>query len=199
MVDDSRPPDPATQIDWLTMTDATSVPAVLRQWQKLCEFAPRALVVRPRRLPQGALLRDHRAALPRARAGHLPRLDPQAARGREPPRHRARAGDRQPLRTRRRHGHRGDDPRHDALDPARHDDRIPAQGRQRRHRHRAPRQERMARGRQRRRAGHGGRCARRGSGARRDHDVRLAAGQRREAPRARRADRPEAEGKRVAA
>ena len=36
MVDDSRPPDPATQVDWLTMTDATSVPAVLRQWQKLC-------------------------------------------------------------------------------------------------------------------------------------------------------------------
>lgn len=36
MVDDSRPADPATQVDWLTMTDATSVPAVLRQWQKLC-------------------------------------------------------------------------------------------------------------------------------------------------------------------
>ena len=35
MVDEPRPADPATQIDWLTMTDATSVPAVLRHWQKL--------------------------------------------------------------------------------------------------------------------------------------------------------------------
>ena len=34
MADDSRPADPAAQIDWLTMTSATSVPEVLRQWQK---------------------------------------------------------------------------------------------------------------------------------------------------------------------
>jgi acyl-coenzyme A thioesterase PaaI-like protein len=35
MVDESRPGDPVAQIDWLTMTDATSVPDALRQWRKL--------------------------------------------------------------------------------------------------------------------------------------------------------------------
>lgn len=35
MADDSPASAPAPQIDWLTMTSATAVPAVLRRWQKL--------------------------------------------------------------------------------------------------------------------------------------------------------------------
>jgi acyl-coenzyme A thioesterase PaaI-like protein len=80
MVDASRPPDPATQVDWLTMTDATSVPVVLRQWQRLsrsrlgrwwfaravCRKAPYFATIAPRFLELAPAL--CRVAIPRRRA-----------------------------------------------------------------------------------------------------------------------------------
>jgi len=62
MADDSRASAPAPQIDWLTMTSATSVPVVLRRWQKLsktrfgrwrfartlCRKAPYFAIIAPR-------------------------------------------------------------------------------------------------------------------------------------------------------
>ncbi len=80
MADDSRPADPAAQVDWLTMTSVTSVPEVLRQWQKLsrsrlgrwlfaravCRKAPYFSTIAPRFLELAPAL--CRVSIPKRRA-----------------------------------------------------------------------------------------------------------------------------------
>ncbi len=80
MADDSRPADPAAQTDWLTMTSATSVPEVLRQWTKLsrsrlgrwlfaravCRKAPYFATIAPRFLELAPA--TCRVAIPKRRA-----------------------------------------------------------------------------------------------------------------------------------